>query len=69
MDNVVNLGHCLGGIERKARREDRKTTQNHLLLTVEKVVTPIEGGGQRLLPRDPAALTGEEPQAVVEPVE
>src|SRR3989454_11842017 len=47
--------------------EDRHTVQEALLVEVQESIAPVDGGAERVLPRDGAAAAAvEEPQAVLE---
>src|SRR5207342_1106074 len=68
-EHLVRTGHGLGGLDREAGREDGQTPQDHLLVFVKQVVTPIECCGQRLLAVHPSTTARQEAEAVVEPIE
>ncbi len=59
--------HGLGGLQREAAREDRQPAEQDALRLGQQVVTPVDGGAQRLVPRDGrAAAGGQQREAVVQ---
>ena len=67
VDDGADRGHGGGGIEVEAACEHRQTTEHDAFVIEQEIVTPVEGGGQGLLPvRMATPATGEDGERIVQ---
>ena len=65
----LSAADLLRSLEVEASREDREPRPQELLCWRAQLVAPAHGGIERLVPRCCRSAAGEQPEAVLEPVE